>query len=188
MSERWVGDWTKIATYWSPSSSGYSSTSFSSCGAAQPESLMTQLSAGSGSHCFELQPLTPNSDFQLTRTSCSTGLYNGLISTCFGERRICTQFNPSTVKVIPWYLRSDAPVIYTGAFLIWQLGRVGGQYVTAPQSKKSKSDYGFWSWLDRQLLADDVGRYNRVSKCTENDPWSCFESVRIDLNDEKSNR
>ena len=26
------------------------------------------------------------------------------------ERRICTQFNPSTVKVIPWYLRQDVPV------------------------------------------------------------------------------
>ena len=28
------------------------------------------------------------------------------------ERRICTEFNPSTVKVIPWYLRADAPVIW----------------------------------------------------------------------------
>ena len=34
------------------------------------------------------------------------------------ERHICTPFNPSTVKAIPWYLRPDAPVIYTGAFLI----------------------------------------------------------------------
>ena len=38
-------------------------------------------------------------------------------------RHICTQFNPSTVNVIPWYLRPDAPIIYTGASLIWQLGR-----------------------------------------------------------------
>ena len=36
---------------------------------------------------------------------------------------ISTQFNSSTVKVIPWYLRPDAPVIYTGASLIWQLGQ-----------------------------------------------------------------
>ena len=42
---------------------------------------------------------------------------------------IQTQFNPSTVKVIPRYLRPDAPVIYTGAFLIWLPSRVGGQYV-----------------------------------------------------------
>ena len=32
-------------------------------------------------------------------------------------RHICTQFNTSTVKVIPWYLRPDAPVVYTGASL-----------------------------------------------------------------------
>ena len=91
----------QILQHIDPGSSGYSSISFSACGAAQPGALRAQLSAGSGSHCFELQPLTPNSVLQLTRTSCSTGLYNCLIPTCFSERRICTQFNPSTVKVIP---------------------------------------------------------------------------------------
>ena len=40
-------------------SSGYSSTSFSSCRAAQPGALGAQLSARSGSHGFELQQLTP---------------------------------------------------------------------------------------------------------------------------------
>ena len=62
------------------SSSGYSSTSFSYCvaafsycGAAKPGTLRAQLSAGSGSHCFELQQLTPNSDIQLTRTSVAPG-------------------------------------------------------------------------------------------------------------------
>ena len=34
------------------------------------------------------------------------------------ECHICTQFNSSTVKIIPWYLRPGAPVIDTGAFLI----------------------------------------------------------------------
>ena len=101
-----------------PSSSCYNSTSFSFSWAAQPEALRAQPLLGPGSHYFELQQLTPNSDLQLTRTSCSTGLYNCFTSTCFSERCICTQFNPSTVKVIPWYLRPDAPVIYTGAFLI----------------------------------------------------------------------
>ena len=84
-----------------PSTSCYNSSSFSSCGAAQPGALRAQLSAGSGSHCFELQQLTPNSDLPLTQTSCSTGLYNCLTSTCFSECRICTQFNPSTFKVTP---------------------------------------------------------------------------------------
>ena len=33
----------------------------------------------------------------------------------FCGRHICIQFNPSTVKVIPWYLRPDAPVPSTTA-------------------------------------------------------------------------
>ena len=111
-----------------PCSSVFSSTSFSFCWAAQPGALRDQLSTESGSHCLELQQLTPNS--KLTRTCYGTGLYNWLMPTCFSERCICTQFNPSTVKDIPWYLWPDAPFIYTGVFLIWQLGRVGGQYVT----------------------------------------------------------
>ena len=74
----------------------FSSTSFSFCWAAQPGTLRAQLSARSSSHCLEPQQLTPNS--KLTRTSCGTQLYNCLSPTCFSERRICTQFNPSTVK------------------------------------------------------------------------------------------
>ena len=75
-------------------------------------------------------PQTATTESKLTQTSCGAGLYNCLTSACFSERRICTQLNPSIVKVNFRYLRPDAPVIYTGAFLIWQLGRVGGQYVT----------------------------------------------------------
>ena len=117
--ERWVGDWTKTATYWPPALLAITALLSRSTGAAE-----TWFSL------LELQQLTPNSDLQLTRTSCGTGLYNCLTPTCFSERCICTQFNSSTLKVIPWYLWPDAPVIYTGAFLIWQLGLVGGQYVT----------------------------------------------------------
>ena len=66
-----------------------------------------------------------NTDFKLwtptARLPVSPGLYHSFPS---------TQFNPSTVKVIPWSLWSDAPVIYTGAFLIWQPCQVGGQYAT----------------------------------------------------------
>ena len=67
--------------------------------------------------------LTKASYFQLTKLVCGPGLYNCLTSTCFCGRHISTQFKPSTVKIIPWYIRPDAPVIYTGTFLIWQLGR-----------------------------------------------------------------
>ena len=47
-------------------------------------------------------------------TSCRIGLYHCLKPTCF-LRRICTQFNPSTVKFIHWYLRPDAPVPWSTA-------------------------------------------------------------------------
>ena len=120
MCERWVRDWTKTATYWHPIPPSLAALLSSSAGLLNrgpsgPSSLL-----GAGSHYLELQRLTPNS--KLTQTSCSTGLYNCLKSTCFSEIRICTQFIPSTVNVIPWYLRPDAPIIYTGAFLIWQPG------------------------------------------------------------------
>ena len=117
-----------------PSTSGYSSTFFS--WAARSPGLFNRGPWGPQALSLELVLMlasylqNSDSNSKLTRTSCATGLYNYLASTCFSERRICTQFNPSTVKVIPWNLRPDAPVICTGAFLIWQLGRVGGQYVT----------------------------------------------------------
>ena len=108
-----------------PSSSGYNSASFSSCGAAQQGALRAQLSTGSGSHCFDLQQMTPNSDLQLPiasgyiivwRTSASVSVTSALNS-------------PVHSQGYPQINRPDAPVIYTGTFLIWQLGRVEGQYV-----------------------------------------------------------
>ena len=143
----WEVSWRlkKDCNILTPSSFVFSSISFSFCRAAQPGTLRAQLPAGSGSHCIELQQLTPNS--KLTRTPCGAELYNCLNPTCFSQRRICTQFNPSTVKVIPWYLRPDAPVIYTGAFLIWQLGRVEGQYVTHHQSHCKWRDFKYIIFL-----------------------------------------
>ena len=90
-----------------PSSSGYCSTSFSSCRSAQPRALRAQLSAGSGSHCFELQQLTPNT--KLTERPVAPGYLIVWHPPASCERHICTEFNPSTVKAIPWYLRPDAP-------------------------------------------------------------------------------
>ena len=99
----WEVSWrlNKDCNILTPSSSGYSGTSFSFSWVAQPGALRAQPLLRPGYLCRELQQLTPNSDLQLTRTSCSTRLYNCLTSTCFSERRICTQFNPSTVKVSP---------------------------------------------------------------------------------------
>ena len=122
MCERWVGDWTDCNIL-TPNSSVFSSTSFSFCwllnrGPEGPdlcwELVLTASNCNSNFNCNWLH---------LTRTICGTWLYNCLTATCFLWRRNCTEFNPSTVKVIPWYLRPDAPVIYTCASLNWQLGR-----------------------------------------------------------------
>ena len=101
----------QTATHW-PQIPVFSSTSFS---------LFWLL--GAGFHSLEPQLKL---QLQLTPTHWtlrSTGLYNCLTSTCFLWGRNFTKPNPSTVKVIPWYLRPDAPVIYKGASLIWRLGR-----------------------------------------------------------------
>ena len=98
----WEVSWrlNKTATYWPPALLAITALLSRSpgCSTGGPEG---PASAGTWFSLLELQQLTPNSDLQLTRTSCSTGLYNCLTPTCFSERRICTQFNPSTVKVIP---------------------------------------------------------------------------------------
>ena len=103
-------------------SSGYSSISFPFSWAAQP-------GAWGPSLCWDMV-LIPASSLQLI--DFLSHPYYIIIwrpPTPSGVT-IHTQFNPSTVKVIPRYLRPHAPVIFTGAFLIWQPGRVGGQYVT----------------------------------------------------------
>ena len=74
--------------------------------------------------------LISNSDLQLTDFLSHPGYIIIWHPPASCAVTIRTQFNPSTVKVIPRYLRPVAPIIYTGAFLIWQFGRVGGQYVT----------------------------------------------------------
>ena len=74
MCERWVGDWTDCNIF-TPSSSVFSSTSFSFCW------LLNRGSWGP-SLLWELV-LTTASYLQLTQPVCGTGLYNCLSSTCF---------------------------------------------------------------------------------------------------------
>ena len=127
-----------------PSSSGYSSTSFSFCWAAQswgPTALCWMLVLSKASY-LQMQQLTPNS--KPPRTSCGTGLYNYLNSTCFSEHRICTQFNPSTVKVIPWYLRPDAPIAFHIALI--PLGKVWIQLFSLQLWLNSWIDWVLQPW------------------------------------------
>ena len=104
-----------------PGSSGYSSTSFSSCGAARPL-LGLVLTASNCNNWLQ----TPNR-LELPVIPGYIIVWHPPVS-C--GRHICTEFNSSTVKVIPRYLRLDAPFIYTGILLIWKPDLVGGQYVT----------------------------------------------------------
>ena len=83
MCERWVGDWTECNIL-TPSTSDYSSTSFSFCWAAQPGVLRAK------ALCWELVLSASNCNsntncnwLQLTPTVCGTGLYHCLTSTCF---------------------------------------------------------------------------------------------------------
>ena len=86
-------------------------------------------SAGSGSHSS-----TATSDFKLWSPThwlpVAPGLYNCLTPTCFLWRHNSHSIQPVDSQGYPRYLRLDAPVIYTGAFFIWQLDQVRGQYVT----------------------------------------------------------
>ena len=52
---------------------------------------------------------------QLTDLSVAPGYIIVLPPPTSCGRHICTQFNPSTVKIIHWYLRPDAPVPWSTA-------------------------------------------------------------------------
>ena len=107
MCEGWVGDRTNCNIL-SPSSSVFSSTSFSFSWAAQSGALRVHsplLDAGSLYSTY-LQ-LTDSNQVNL---SVAPGYIIVWHPPASCGRHICTQFNPSTVKVIPWYLRPDALV------------------------------------------------------------------------------
>ena len=108
----WEVSWrlNRTAKYWPANSSGYNSISFPFSWAAQPGDWGPSL-------CWDMV-LIPASSLQLIWTSSHWGYIIIWCPPTSCEHHIHTQFNPSTVKVIPWYLRPDAPVIYTGAFLI----------------------------------------------------------------------
>ena len=105
--ERWVRDWTNCNIL-TPSSFVFSSTSLSFCWAAQSGVLRTH------ALCWVLFFSTASylqlDWLQLTELPVAPGYIIVWHPPVSCERRICTQFNPSTVKVIPWYLRPDAPV------------------------------------------------------------------------------
>ena len=105
-------DWSNCDIL-TPSSFVFSSTSFSFWGAAQSGALRAHshlLGAGS---LYSI--LYPTNWLQLTELPFAPGYIIVWLPPAFYERRICTQFNPSTVKVIPWYHWSDAPFPWSTA-------------------------------------------------------------------------
>ena len=134
-------------------SSGHSSISF-------PFSWAAQFGARWPSFCWvwfsllELELWSPTDWLPV-----ASGLYNYLTYNWFLGRHNSHSIQPVDSQGYPRYLRPDAPVIYTGAFLIWQLGRVGGQYVTLVQicvhvalfdpRERADSDFS-WFWLGRK--------------------------------------
>ena len=139
MCERWVADWIKTATYWPPALLAIAAL------LSHPAELFNRGPWGPSSLLGLVLTASNCDNWRQTListwlTSCRTGLYNCFASICFRERFICTQLNPSTVKGILWYLRPHAPVIYISAFLIRQLGPVGGQYVTKGLVTATRND------------------------------------------------
>ena len=103
----------QTATYWPPNSSVFSSTSFSFCWAAQSGVLKAHIPLlGTGS-LYSI--LSPSNWLQLTELPVAPGYIIVWHPPASCERRICTQFNPSTVKVLLWYLRPDALVPWSTA-------------------------------------------------------------------------
>ena len=99
---------------WTPSSSGYINTSFSFSWAAQP-AASPQSGAGSRWHLIS-KTLIPTPNWLELPVAPGYIIVWHPPASC--ERRICTEFNPSTVKAIPWYLRPDVPVPWLTAWSI----------------------------------------------------------------------
>ena len=89
--ERWVGDWTELQ-HIDPHFSGHSSNSFP---------FSSQPGVWGPSLCWDMV-LIPATFLQLIWTSSRRGYIIIWRRPTSCERHICTQFNPSTVKVIPW--------------------------------------------------------------------------------------
>ena len=60
MCERWVGDWTATATYWPPVPLSFAALLSRSAGLLNRGAWVPSRLLRAGSHCLELQQLSPN--------------------------------------------------------------------------------------------------------------------------------
>ena len=114
-----------------PSSFVFSSNSFSFCWAAQSGVLMAHSPLlGTGS-LYSI--LSSTNWLQLTELPVAPGYIIVWHPPASCERRICTQFNPSTVEAISWCLRPDAPVPWlTAGSKVNMLQEVNVSFVVYP--------------------------------------------------------
>ena len=109
-----VGDRTKTATYWPPPTL-LAITAFLS----HSPGLLTQGPGGS-SLCWDMVLILASS-LQFTRTSCHWGyiiIWHPPTSCKHHNFTFNSTPRQSRSPLISWYLLPDAPVIYTGAFLL----------------------------------------------------------------------
>ena len=147
MRERWVGDWTNCNIL-TPNSFVFSSTSFSICWASRSGVLRAHsplLGAGS---LYSI--LSPTNWLQLSELSVTPG-YISLFDTHL--LLVCFTSVPNSNRLQSrLYLDIfDAPVIYTGALLIWQLGRGSICYICSRQIQ-----------MNIYVLVNDFCRYVHV--------------------------
>ena len=110
--ERWVGDWTELQ-HIDPQPFRLQQHFFPALLGCSTGGLGAQPLLGHGSHSSIFSPIDLN--------FLSPGLYYNLTSTYFlraSHLYSIQSVDSQGYPLISWYLRPDAPVIYTGAFLI----------------------------------------------------------------------
>ena len=161
LCERWVGDWTKPQHIEPPALPAIAAPLSLVLLGCSTGGLGAQPLLKPDSHCPELQQLTPNSLSKLWSPTLwlpvAPWLYHCLTSTCFLWRHNSHSIQPVDSRDYPWYLRPNVPVIYTGAFLIWQLGQVGCQYVTNGVPSESVI---FTACVSGQDRINEIGFYS----------------------------
>ena len=118
MCERWVGDWTETATYWLPVPPSLAALLSHSAGLLNRGPWGPNPLLRTSSHCRELQQLT-----LIHWTSCRTGLYHCLTSTCF---LWASHLHP----IQPVHSQGYTLISSTGCTCSLIDGWVEGQYVT----------------------------------------------------------
>ena len=153
----------QTATYWPPVPLSLAALLSRSAG------LLNRGSWGPIARCCVLV-LSTASYLQLTNLSVAPGYIIVWHPPASCGRHICTQFNPSTVKVIPWYLRPDAPVPWLTAgskvnMLHWsnryikKTMSIWKEYVTLYNCVQTNDC--FWT----ELLIFDWNSWYQISVC-----------------------